>query len=173
MARPDANNNSFEDRVSAVMQEEAATSSLSSNYVPSHVHNNSDSPSIPFLNLTNKQFIVKESIQGTAAATSGNYGVFFAAPFQCSVMGVVYTFQVASTSGLVQIEHLYQGIASGSGTPILTTPLSLSTIANTVYGGALVQSSITTLGRGDRLGLVVSGTLTSQSQVVIELLMSY
>lgn len=168
-----ADKETLQDQITAVMQEEAATSSLTSNYVPSHVHNNSDSPSIPFLNLTNKQFIIKEMLQGTSAATAGNYGVFYIAPFQCSVIGAICTFQTASTSGSLQIEHLYPTMVSGTGQSIMTTPFSLSATANVIYNGSLVQNSLTTLGRGDRLGLVVSGTLTSQVQVCIELLLSY
>jgi hypothetical protein len=67
-------------------------------------------------------------------------------------------FGTASTSGTVQVEYLTGTAASGTGTALLATPLALSGTANTT---AFVKPSVVkTLNPGDRLGLVLAGTLT-------------
>lgn len=68
---------------------------------------------------------------------------------------------VASVSGALNIEKLTGTTASGSGTALLTSTLDLSLVANTVRSGSLTSNAADkSLVTGDRIGAVLSGTLT-------------
>lgn len=137
-----------------------------------HTHNGSDSPVINFKNLTNKIVILTPIVVGSSAATNTNYGVFFTAPFTCMF---THTTEVHSVKGTdagavtLQIEKLIGTQATGAGVNLLGTPFDLKGTINTVQTGilAIVTQKTFTLNKGDRLGLSLTGTPTSLSQVVL------
>ena len=78
------------------------------------------------------------------------------------VTGVKAVFGTASASGTLNVEKLTGTTAAGSGTAMLTGTLSLSGTPNTVLSGTLTGTTATlTLAAGDRIGVVLAGTLTS------------
>lgn len=134
--------------------------------VPYHEHNGVDSPNLPFLNIDSPIQYIHWTVPGTSAATSTNYGVFWIAPAPCTVIGFKEVHQTASTSGTLQLEKLTGTTASGAGTALLTATVSLSSTANTIQTANLLQTRTTgtgvvNLATGDRLSLLVAGTLTN------------
>jgi hypothetical protein len=77
--------------------------------------------------------------------------------------GIKEVHSVAGGTGAtVDIEKLTGTTAPGSGTALLTAALDVHGVAaNTVQSGTLITTTASlTLAAGDRLGLVVAGTLT-------------
>jgi hypothetical protein len=71
-------------------------------------------------------------------------------------------FATASSSGTLTVEKLTGTTAPGSGTVLLTGTLALSGTANTVANGTLIATVASlTLAIGDRIGIVIAGTMTS------------
>lgn len=140
------------------------------NLTPAHAHTGLDSPQVSFLNLTERQFTVTSVISGTGAATSTNYGSFWVAPFNCSVQQILQTHGANGAGGVLTVELLKSGVASGSGTSVTT--FDMTTGANTVVTKNIGRLSVVkALGTGDRLGLSITGTLTGLSQVVVTVLL--
>jgi len=112
-------------------------------------------------------FHIPVSITGVLAQTATNYGVVFIARFPCEVSWVSESHAVAGSDGgavTLNIESLKSGVATGAGDDILVTAFDLKSTADTPvrYSGRdLVISKARQLKEGDRLGLVVSGTLTA------------
>jgi hypothetical protein len=76
----------------------------------------------------------------------------------------------ASTSGTLQVEKATGTQAVGGGTNLLTGTVSLSAAANTVRSGTLVSNPNTlTLGVGDRLNLILAGTLTNLANCSVQI----
>lgn len=94
------------------------------------------------------------------AATAVSQSIYIAAT-TLQLANVYIVFGTASASGTITIEHLTGTTAPGSGTVMITTPLSTAGTANTVAPGVLV-ASVTTLqlAVGDRIGAVFAGTET-------------
>lgn len=68
----------------------------------------------------------------------------------------------ASTSGTLTVEKLTGTTAAGSGTALLTGTISLAGTANTVLSGTLISTIASlTFAAGDRLGVVIAGTMTN------------
>ncbi len=145
---------------------------------PFHTHNGADSPQVNFANLTGRFEFLNEVLPGASAATASNYGVIFIAPYRCQFMGATEVHAVLGTDGsavTLQIEKLQGTTASGSGTNLLASGFNLKGTINTVQTATLAVLPKTTfnLHKGDRLGLVLTGTPTSVSQVVIVVQLSY
>lgn len=91
------------------------------------------------------------------------------------IVEVNVVFGTASSSGTLQVEHLTGTQASGGGTAILSSTISLSATANTVYQGT-ISSSLTaaqaTFSPGDRIGIVLGGTLTSLANCYIQVVVA-
>lgn len=145
--------------------------------VPFHVHNGADSQQINFKNLVGRFEFLNEVLPGTSAATSGNYGVIFTAPYKCSFMGATEVHSTKGTGGActLQIEKLTGTTATGSGINLLATPFDLTAVINTVQKGmlAIVPKTVLSLNAGDRLGLSLTGTPTSVAQVCVVIQLSY
>lgn len=78
------------------------------------------------------------------------------------VIGVSAVFSTASTSGTLQLEKATGTQAPGAGTALLTGTMSLSGTANTVVNGTVVANPNTlTLNPGDRLNVIIAGTVTN------------
>lgn len=105
-----------------------------------------------FVTLT-QTFLSATSVSRTVIAIDNVSGSFVLA-------GVSAVFTTASSSGTLQVESASGTTALGSGTSQLSSALSLSGTANTTVNGVLIASP-TVLNAGDRLGIILAGTLTS------------
>lgn len=146
--------------------------------VPYHVHNKADSNAVSFQDLINRNEFLHVILAGTSAATAGNYGVFFIAPYSCIFMGVTEVHSTAGTDGspvTLQVEHLIGTQATGAGVNLLVSGFNLKGTANTVQTGVLgfLTSNSFNLFAGDRLGLALTGTPTALAQVVVVCQLSY
>lgn len=118
--------------------------------------------------LIPETFSVTHVLSGADAATAGNYGAFFIAPFGVEVVGVRVRFGVASSSGTLMVKKAPSGTATDSGTDVLSGTMSLAGTANTNVNGSLHGTQANRqLAAGDALGLVDGGTLTGLSQLVV------
>lgn len=81
-------------------------------------------------------------------------------PMRLKATSVV--FSTASSSGTVQLEKCTGTTAPGAGTTLLSGTVSLSGTANTVANGTLIATVASlTFATGDRLGMVIAGTMTN------------
>lgn len=97
---------------------------------------------------------------GTGAVTHSTYIV----PRKMRLISVSYVHATGSTSGTLQIAKCTGTQAPGSGTNLLTATIDMSatTVANTVTAGTLIATAATlTFAQGDRVAIVIAGTLTS------------
>jgi len=144
---------------------------------PFHTHNNSDSPRIPFENLSGKQQTLSFTLFGTQASTAGNYSVFFTAPFAFTINTITEVHTVLGTDGgavTLNVEKLIGTTAPASGIELLTSDFDLKGTINTVLDGSLTESiGDTRLEAGDRLALKLTGTPTSVENVTITITIKY
>lgn len=81
-------------------------------------------------------------------------------PMRLKAVSVVWT--TGSTSGTLQLEKATGTTAPGAGTALLTGTVTLAGTANTVGNGTLVATVASiTLAAGDRLNMVIAGTMTN------------
>lgn len=118
-------------------------------------------------------FPISVSLDGAAAATAANYGIFFIADRACEVTSVRLRYSVASTSGTLNIEKLNGTDALDAGDAILVSTISMSATANTTYTGTLVSSVFKTLSPGDALALKDAGTLTNLIGLCVTVTLNY
>jgi len=69
------------------------------------------------------------------------------------------SFSVTSTSGTLQVETLLSGENAGAGVDQLTGTMDLSGTADTPVLGVVIAEP-TLISPGDRVGIVLAGTLT-------------
>lgn len=146
--------------------------------VPFHTHNGADSQQIAFGSLTGRFEFINETLVGATAATAANYGVFWIAPYKCMFIGVTEAHQTAGSDGsavTVQLEHLTGTVASGSGTSLLLAGFNMKAAVNTVQTATLanIPKTYFNFAKGDRLGLVLTGTPTSIAGAVFIAQISY
>lgn len=138
-----------------------------------HRHSGSDSQKVIFADLYQRKVWVHHTIAGTAAATAGNYGVFFIAPFACVLTSFREVHQTAGTDvGAVtlQLEKLTGTQALDAGAAMLSTALSLKATINSVQTAILtVTKANRNLSLGDRLAMKDAGTLTAVANVTVVL----
>jgi len=75
----------------------------------------------------------------------------------------------------VTVEHLTGTQASGAGTALLSATIPLTGAANTVLSGVnstTLTAAQATFAPGDRLGVVLSGTLTGLANCYIQVLLA-
>lgn len=123
-------------------------------------------------NVLAKTFFAAKSLNDTAAATAANYGVFFIAPFACTVVSVREAHTAAGTDAgavTLDIEKLTGTQALDAGVAVLgATKINLKGAANTVQAPALTATAADkTLAAGDRLALKDTGTLTAVAGVTV------
>ena len=111
-------------------------------------------------------FVVTEALQGTAAATAANYGVFFIAPFACEVVSVRENHTTAGTDAgavTLDVEKLSGTQVSGAGVAVLgAAKINLKGVAETVQTPALTATTANKqLAIGDKLNLLDTGVLTA------------
>lgn len=131
---------------------------------------NKDSQLLDNLNLIDTKYgkYITHSIPISNAASTLNYGVIFIARHPIEIMRISEVHAVASASGVLDVEKLAIGEVLSLGTSLLTTPFDLTTTANTPVnkeGSGLTSGRV--LIKGDRIGLVISGTLTGLSDLCI------
>lgn len=115
--------------------------------VPGEVQVNADSGLI----------MISEALTATDATRT-----VFVATRACRLKAVKEVHSTASSSGTLQIEKCTGTTAPGSGTTLLTGTMSLSGTANTVVSGTLIATVASlTLAAGDRLSIVIAGTMTN------------
>jgi len=79
-------------------------------------------------------------------------------------------FSTASTSGTVTVTKDTGTAAPGAGTALLTGTLALSGTANTVVNGTLISTtSSLQLAAGDRIAIVIAGTMTNLAGGILTL----
>ena len=112
-------------------------------------------------------------LNGTQAATSGNYGVFFVNRIG-KVMTMSEIVEVHGTAGTdagdvtLQIERLQNTESSGNGNDLLSIAFNLKGTANTIQNGDLVSdNSVLVIEPNDRLGLSLSGTPTNVDDLIV------
>lgn len=114
---------------------------------------------------------IEHSIYGADAATAGNYGIFFIVRHPIEIMRITESHVVAGTNAgavTLDVKKAGSGVAIASGTTLLSSTFNLKSTANTpVIKEGMDLSSSRVLIEGDRIGLVVSGTLTALSDVHI------
>lgn len=141
-----------------------------------HQHNNFDSSGVNYDDIQLKTITLRHSIYGTDAATATNYGVFFIAPFACTLLSVKEVHSTAGTNGsavTLNIEKLTGIQAPNAGVIMLSTELSLKATANTVQNGALTLTVANkNLAIGDRLCMKDTGTLTAVADVCVTLVLT-
>lgn len=158
-----------------VFKENASDNTFGVSDIPAHTHNGTDSQPVDFSSITNRALILPVTIPGIQAQTASNYSIFFIAPYPMVVQQIQ---EVHSTAGSINptlnIEKLTGAQASGSGINILSTAFDLTTTANSKMTGTLASAiSTKNLAIGDRLGLVIAGTLTSLVNVNVTLVLFY
>jgi hypothetical protein len=89
---------------------------------------------------------------------------------QYILAGVVVNFGTASSSGTLQVERATSTQAVGGGSNQLSATVSLSGTANTPINGA-IKTTPDTISAGDRLNLILGGTLTSLANCVVSLVL--
>ncbi len=95
---------------------------------------------------------------------------FFIADQAYTVLGVSYVNKTAGTvaGATVTVTKDSATAAPGTGSPLLTAPISCLAVANTVSTGTLIPNNTAlTLAAGDRLSVLFSGTLTTLAGVVV------
>lgn len=136
-----------------------------------HTHNGIDNLRVYFHDIKERTELICHTIQGTAALTASNYGVFFIAPRPCFVLQVREVHQVAGSGAggvSVDIEKLTGTQALDAGVSVMSTAISLKTTANTVQTGSMSPTLTNRrLSEGDRLAVKDTGTLTSVSNVTL------
>lgn len=155
-----------------VHDENATADQFAVSQTPFHTHNGADSQRVNFNDLVQRSEFVECFLLGSSAATAANYGVFWIAPYKCTFLGATEVHAVLGTDGsavTLQVEKLTGTTATGSGTNLLASGFNLKATINTVQTAKLAASATTTfnLAKGDRLGLSLTGTPTSVSQVVV------
>jgi len=110
-------------------------------------------------------FQVVHNLDGTAPATTANYGKFFVAVKKCMVRAIreVHTTKGTDGSAVTLMIELLQGTeASGSGDDLLTTTFNLKGTDETVQAGTLTATKAhLELSAGDRLNMVDTGVPTT------------
>ena len=133
-------------------------------------------PSVDFYKDVKRKdgFFLTVPISGDLAQDDDQYGVFFIATRPTEVLEVQEVHSVAGTNGspvTLDVEKLTGTTAPGAGDTILGSTFDLKSTANTVVTkeGPTELSSDRQLAPGDRLALVVSGTLTALKGVCVTL----
>lgn len=116
-------------------------------------------------------FSVSATLDGAAAATAANYGLFFIAPFACEVVSVREAHTAAGTDAgavTLDIEKLTGTQAPDAGVSVLGATVNLKGAVNTVQAPALTGTTANKqLAAGDRLCLKDAGTLTAVAGVAV------
>lgn len=132
---------------------------------------------IPMIGVDGNNQVVYPTLRSVSYNETLNASIgttpFFVADQAYTVLSINYVNKTACTStGTVTVTKDTGTAVPGGGTPLLTTTIACTAVANTVTAGTLVGSSATlTLAAGDRLSALFAGTLTTLAGVVITVTM--
>jgi len=118
---------------------------------------------------------VTQSLPGTEPATNGNFGVFWIAPNDCTVMAAYEAHEGKGTTGgavTLAVEKLTDGQGPWGGTVVMSGTFDLKGTNNTTQT-ATIDTSASTMNKGERLGFKVSGTLTNVYGLTVTILIKY
>lgn len=163
-----------------------------------HKHSGTDGQLVWYTNIFQKKIYIPYVISDGSITT--NYGVFFIAPFPCTITGFTETHATAGTdlgSVTLQLEKLLPGEASGTGQELLvngdtsfnginlkgTVDTPVFYPENVIQPGATYPNTFTqeitnnirdiNLKKGDRVGLKVLGTPTSVAGISVLLELTF
>ena len=159
----------MEEEIKNLQNKVAKLEKMSKNIID-HRHNGFDSSRIQWSDLSQRRIYIHHTIQGTAAATAANYGVFLIVPVACVIMSFKEGHQTSGNDAgavTLDLEKLTGTTAPDSGSAVLASTLSLKATANTVQTGTLGTNAVRNLVAGDRLCLKDAGTLTSIANVTV------
>ena len=127
---------------------------------------------VDFQNIINKDgYYFTAKVQGTSAATSGNYGIFATVRYPIQILRVVERHEViGSDAGAVTLDVVIvdNGSAISTGTSILASTFDLKGTANTLQIKEKRTLSSTRLVEPNQsLALETSGTLTAVAGVSV------
>ncbi len=136
--------------------------------IPEHFH---ESDRIDYRFIRNRKLYIHHTIYGADAAVAANYGVFWIAPFECTVTEVREVHQILGTDAsavTLNIEKLTGTQALDNGVDVLASTIDLKGTINSVVEGALTTVvADKRLTRGDRLAMNDTGTLTALVNVTV------
>jgi len=107
----------------------------------------------------------------TSASTSQTIWVNPTVGGTYKITAATVTFGTASSSGTMQVEVATGTQAIGAGTNQLTGTMSLAGTANTPVNGTVIASP-TTIAAGNRINVILAGTLTSLANCVVTISLS-
>lgn len=114
---------------------------------------------------------ISHSISGILAQTATNYGTIFIARRPIIIMAIIENHDVAGTNAgavTLDVKKAGSGVVIASGSSLLSSTFNLKSTADTpVIKEGVELANNRTLKPYDRIGLVVSGTLTDLSDVNI------
>jgi len=134
--------------------------------IPEHFH---EADKIDFRDIRKRKLYIHHTIYGADAASTGNYGVFWIAPFECTVTEIREVHETAGTvaTAALQIEKL-TGTQLNAGGVTLNTAIELDGTARTVVTATLTTTQADlVLQRGNRLTMLDAGTLTDVNNVTV------
>lgn len=142
--------------------------------LPEHFHT---TDKIDFRDLSKRKLYIHHTIYGNDARTQANYGVFWIAPFECTITEIREVHQTAEATAAtaeLQIEKLTGTQALDAGVACLSTAFNLKGTANTVNTGTLTTTLANLrLSRGNRLAMddnfSAAGTELVNVTVIIEI----
>lgn len=143
--------------------------------VQQHRHLGTDSPTVSFENLTNRQFIASMTIPGASAAVAANYGTFFIAPFTCSVQSMYITHATNSSgSPTVFLQALHDGVLPGGTGAFNIQNFDISTGAGfTGYSKLIRGRRAVVLDEFDKLAVYIPADPTGCTQFVVSVVLEY
>ena len=117
--------------------------------------------------------IINGKVEGAAAATATNYGIFFVADRAWKVISISERHRTAgSSNGTVTVEKCGSGVAPDSGVDLLSSTISLTTTANIPQFGTMSNNrNDLIIKKNDSLILKDGGTLTDVADVCVTVLL--
>lgn len=110
-------------------------------------------------------------VPGADAADATLYPIFYVATVQCFLLEAKLRHDVNSTSGVVDVEKIVDGVAKGSGGSMLVSKFDISTGARTtIRKTTTITLAGFQLAPGDAVALRATGTLTNAKDVCVTLL---
>lgn len=117
--------------------------------------------------------VVTHNLVGAAPATAANYDAFFIADRRYKVKQIQVIWGTASSSGTVQVERLQGTEDKDAGDDLLASAQSTAGTADTLATPTLTSTTANlVLEKGNRLGLVNGGTLTSAANLCVSVVLT-
>ena len=140
-----------------------------------HIHDGNDMDRVRYSDIEDR--IIEIPYRILDGSNSTDYGVIYTAPEKGRVIYISEAHKTAGSdagSVTMQLEKLTDGTASGSGIDLLATAFDLKSTADTIVEKEMIDDFVKsstsgvldiTFQKGERLGLVTTGTLTAVADV--------